>query len=158
MRLMVFLLIQYLSVFVVHAQIAKQLRNSFTMAAKDKSFMNEFKQNMLHFDAKEEVALWKGYQSVWCFLQCRYIFNPYEKWQQFLKGKNLMEAAINSDSLNVELRWLRYAIQSQLPFFLNYHQHEKEDRAILMHYVKAGNNADKDLIQRVQQLMQPTTK
>ncbi len=158
MRLLGLLLVSFLMIASVYGQSVKTLRESFTLAAKDKGGFHEFSQRIHQIKAQEITPLLKGYQSLSYFLQCRYVLNPYEKWQYFLKGKTLMEDAVKIDPKNTELRWLRYAVQTQLPFFLSYHQHEKEDKKLLMNYLKSNQENDQDLYLRIQRFIQQTAQ
>jgi hypothetical protein len=69
-----------------------------------------------------------------------------------------MEDAVSIDPKNTELRWLRYAVQTQLPIFLSYHQHEKEDKQLLVTYLKSNPGNDQDLYLRIQQFIQQTAQ
>ena len=50
-----------------------------------------------------------------------------DKLSLFKKGKKLLEAAIKSDSLNAEYRFLRLTIQENCPDFLKYYSKKEED-------------------------------
>lgn len=158
MKLSGILLVFYFMIATVYGQNVKTLRESFTLAARDKAAFIEFNQHIHQIKAQEITPLLKGYQSLSFFLQCRYVLSPYEKWQYFLKGKTLMEEAVTTDPKNTELRWLRYAVQTQLPFFLSYHQHEKEDKKLLMNYLKSNQENDQDLYLRIQRFIQQTAQ
>jgi len=157
MRFAYLLLVQILVIFTCYAQSNIALRTSFVQAATDKTAFGLFKQNSFQTNSQEITPLMKGYMAACWFLQCRYVMNPYEKWQHYLKGKSMLEEAVKEAPLNTELHWLRYAIQTQLPFFLHYHQSEKEDRKLLAQYLKTNSESDRDLYLRIQQLIQQTT-
>lgn len=64
-------------------------------------------------------------------LEAKYAWNPYIKYKKFNSGKALMEKAIGRDPGNIEMRLLRYCIQSSLPSFLNYHSNMASDKLFL---------------------------
>jgi len=77
-------------------------------------------------------ALVKGYKGAGKMLMAKYYFNPITKLNSFINGKNILEAAINSDTSNAELRYLRLTIQINSPGFLNYRESIKEDKTFLL--------------------------
>ena len=69
----------------------------------------------------------KGYEGCFYFIKCKFINNPIEKLICFRKGKKLLETAIKEDPKSVELKFLRYSIQKNLPRFLSYHDNLERD-------------------------------
>ena len=74
----------------------------------------------------DNSILIKGYKGCFYFIKCKFINNPIEKIIYFNKGKKLLEAAINQKPKSVELRFLRYSIQKNIPRFLLYDNIEKD--------------------------------
>lgn len=58
---------------------------------------------------------------------------PLSKLKRFNQGKNKIEQAIRQDSLDAEIRFIRYSIQSKAPAFLGYTDAVEKDLAYLMH-------------------------
>lgn len=79
----------------------------------------------------------KGYEGVANMILAKHSYNPYAKLSYFNKGKLLLEEAIAKDSLNIELRYLRYNIQENAPFFLGYNQKLDSDRTFLKNNLTA---------------------
>lgn len=65
-------------------------------------------------------------------LMAKHVINPFSKLSYFKKGRIMLEKAINTDKNNVELRFLRYTIQTSVPAFLNYSQDKKQDKEFLI--------------------------
>ena len=63
--------------------------------------------------------------------------NPIEKLIYFNKGKELLEDAINQDPKSVELKFLRYSIQQNLPKFLLYHDNIEKDLNFVNRKIKS---------------------
>ena len=68
----------------------------------------------------------KGYEGCFYFIKCKFNNNAIEKLLYFNKGKKLLETAIKQDPKSVELRFLRYSIQKNIPRFLLYNNLEKD--------------------------------
>ena len=77
-------------------------------------------------------VLFMGYRACAVMLMAKHVFNPFGKLSYFKKGKEMLERAIKPDLDNVELRFLRYTIQTNVPFFLNYNQYKEIDRLFLV--------------------------
>lgn len=72
-----------------------------------------------------------GYRGGATMIMAKYVFNPFSKLSYFKKGRDMIEKAIQKDKNNVELRFLRYTIQTNVPSFLGYNDHIKSDRLFL---------------------------
>lgn len=72
-----------------------------------------------------------GYHASANMFMAMHTFNPFKKLSYFNKGKELLQKAIEADEQNVELRFLRFAAQTQAPSFLGYNDQIDEDRAFL---------------------------
>ena len=80
-------------------------------------------------------------------LRSKHAFNPYNKMANFNKGKKLLEEAIQADSKNAELRFLRLSVQTHAPFFLNYADKLKEDEQLIR--TSYPTLTDRDLRDRI---------
>lgn len=96
-------------------------------------------------------ALLLGYKGAVTILQAKYCINPYSKWSKFTDGKSLLEKAIQKDKRSIELRFLRYAIQRNVPSFLGYAQNMQEDKLFILENLPKlhANKTDEDLCTRI---------
>lgn len=69
-------------------------------------------------------------------MRCRYGLNPIHKFRRFKKGKSLIEEAVKKEPDNPEIRFVRFAIQTNIPAFLNYNDHITKDKKYLLDNVK----------------------
>jgi len=69
-------------------------------------------------------------------MRCRYGLNPIHKFRRFKKGKSLIEEAVKKEPDNPEIRFVRFAIQTNIPAFLNYNHHITKDKKYLLDNVK----------------------
>lgn len=84
-------------------------------------------------------------------MAAKYTLNPISKMNSFKKGKSLLEAAVKQDPAHLEIRFLRFSIQTNLPSFLGYDAHIQEDKRFLLKQVAATE--DKDLKNKVIQYL-----
>ncbi|MEO9482485.1 MAG: hypothetical protein ABJG47_03530 [Ekhidna sp.] len=69
----------------------------------------------------------KAYQAVSEALLAQVVWNPFNKLKQVIKYDKQMAAAVEEDPQNVEIRFLRLAIEYNLPSFLGMSDHLQED-------------------------------
>ena len=77
----------------------------------------------------------RGYFGVATMMQAKVYANPFTKLSYFNKGKKILETAIQDDQDNVELRFIRFAVQKKVPDLLFYNNNLKEDKTVLDNYV-----------------------
>ena len=75
-------------------------------------------------------------------LMAKYTANPFSKLEYFKEGKTLLENAIASNKNDIELRFLRCAIQENLPAFLDYNDNLDEDKNYIMKYMPMMDKKD----------------
>lgn len=93
----------------------------------------------------------KGYTGMCYMLKAKFAWNPYSKLSYFFKGKNYLEDAILTSTSSVELRFLRFSVQTNVPAILNYSGKIEEDKKIIL----GGYAAilDSDLKRRIKEFM-----
>ncbi|MBB6499026.1 hypothetical protein [Pedobacter cryoconitis] len=69
-------------------------------------------------------------------MQAKHKSNPINKFVRFKKGKKLIEEAVKKEPHNLEIRFLRFMIQTNLPAFLSYHNDINEDKKYLLANLK----------------------
>lgn len=92
-------------------------------------------------------SLLSGYRGMCYMIKANHAWNPYNKLSYFVKGKNMLDGAIGSDRSNVELRFLRFCVQTNAPGFLGYSDRIEEDKAVIMSGYQ--QLTDKDLKMRI---------
>ena len=132
----------------------KNVRSTY-YAAKDNTQIAEdfFK---LFKKAKSLSGIYLGYKAASLMLLAKHAWNPYNKYSYFNRGKTLLEKAINQSPHSIELRFLRFCIQSNSPTFLSYSSQIKEDLTFIKQYWKA--TSDKDLMTKIQNYMLDTDR
>lgn len=116
-----------------------QIRNLYVLATQQEKSCEELIKTLEHYDENNN-PLYAGYKAAATMLMAKYAFNPFSKLSYFKKGKNLLEKAINKDQKNMELRFIRYAIQLKTPGFLNYKAEINNDKTFLIENFKGIND------------------
>ena len=115
------------------------IRELYLASHESESNCNNFGIGLNSIEDSTSVLI-KAYQACFYFIRCRFINSPIEKFISFKKGKYLLEFAIQEDPELVELRFLRYSIQKNLPKFLLYYDSIEKDA----NFIDLNINAIKD--------------
>ena len=108
-----------------------ELRAMYYMALTDKGPADKFMTIIDEANAESKPIL-LCYKGMACMLKVRYSLNPYSKYTQFQKGVTLLEDAVQKDVNNAEIRFMRYCVETNAPFFLGYNDDIESDRAFLL--------------------------
>lgn len=119
-----------------------ELRKLYYQSYKDKAAADKLYKQTRVYDAQQPKLL--GYKAVASMMMCNYVTNPYTRVKYFYAGKGELEKAIKTSPADVELRYLRYAVQENVPGVLNYNGSLNEDRTIIVAYLNDATNRDKD--------------
>lgn len=120
---MKFLIVLVSSVFMLFTDlVVDEVRNQFPLITSEEQadyFIEELKTNT------SQIA--KGYTAAMIFMKSRYVVFPLTKLKYFKQGKNLLDKTIVESPKNIELRYIRFLMQKQIPDFLGYNQYINQD-------------------------------
>ena len=68
-----------------------------------------------------------AYKAALLLMKAKFAFLPFNKWSYFKKGSQLLDTSIESNPKNVEMRYIRFLFQSEMPNFLGYHKNIQQD-------------------------------
>lgn len=107
------------------------IRKNLAIAPENKSvcyaMLNSLEKN------KENVKA-MGYLGAFTMIKANHQLNPIKKLGSFNDGKKLLEKAIAQSPNDIELRYVRYAIQISIPKFLGYNAEISEDKKMLQDF------------------------
>lgn len=83
----------------------------------------------------ESSAVLLAYQASATMMMANHVGNPFKKISYFREGKKLLEQAVEREPSNVEVRFLRFAAQSEIPGFLGYKDNLKEDKQLILQQI-----------------------
>lgn len=102
-----------------------ELREKF-----DKAEKSELNCNELHSWLEENASnnpLFLGYLGATKALKAKFVWNPLSKLYHIQQASKNLEQALKSDSTNLEVRFLRFSIEYNIPSFLGYSNHIQDD-------------------------------
>ena len=117
MKLLLLLLINFSA---INSDI-DSVRALYLTAYINQENCEKFRENISKIK-NQNTNLMQGYEGCCYFIKSKFTNNPVKKLKYFDKGKHLLENAINDAPKSVELKFLRYSIQKNLPRFLLYYE------------------------------------
>lgn len=112
-----------------------EIRNLFEASANNKASADQLLK-LLSGTTQSASPLLICYQGATEMMLAKYAFNPINKLKKFTKGKSLIEEAVKKEPQHLEIRFLRFAIQTNLPAFLNYNDDIQMDKKYLLDNLK----------------------
>lgn len=107
-------------------ELRKAYQESIQHAHKAYAFWDE----MNKYQGTQGIFL--AYKATALALKARHDWNPYNKLNWLNEAMNIFREAVNEEPQNIEIRFLRFAIQHYVPDFLNQSQHLSEDKAVIL--------------------------
>ncbi len=95
-----------------------------------------------------------AYSGVGKALLAKYSFFPWDKLSYVDDGLQLLDNAVKFDSTNLEIRFLRFSVLSNIPSFLGYSSDADAEADVLYRMLKSSSyNEDAELIKNVVQFL-----
>lgn len=107
-----------------------KVRNLYNKAADEEKAASALLKLTENKNRTEPVLL--GYKAAANMVMAKHVGNPFKKMSHFNKGKDIFSTAIAADEGNLELRFLRFAVQAEAPGFLGYRNNLEEDKILLL--------------------------
>jgi len=115
-----------------------RVRTLYQKAVTDKNAAQKLIKLLKPYNSNHPLLL--GYKASGIMLMAKHALNPFKKLKYFKEGKNILQKAVEADKKNVELRLLRFAVQSNAPSFLGYDDHIQTDKEFLIENVPKLND------------------
>ncbi|MGF7082123.1 hypothetical protein [Mucilaginibacter sp. UYCu711] len=135
MKVLMYLFMVPLGALVVQVNDLSKIRGLYKSAAEVKVDAVQLNKLMLQVDS-DAAPLLVCYKGANEMIQAKYTINPIVKFAKFNKGKDLIKKAFSRDTLNLEMRFIRFSIQSNLPTFLGYRDELDNDKRYLLNNTK----------------------
>lgn len=111
-----------------------EVRVLFKQAVNDKNACTKLIGLLKPYNETDQPLL-AGYKACATMVMAKYTINPFSRFNYFKTGKKLLEGSIAADPKNIELRFMRYSVQTNAPSFLNYTQNVADDKLFLQRNV-----------------------
>ncbi|MCI4670870.1 MAG: hypothetical protein MRZ79_22230 [Bacteroidia bacterium] len=111
-------------------QTLDQLRAAYQKAVDHPHRAGRLWEELKKYRGDQGVVL--AYKASALALKAKHDWNPYNKLNWLNESMNIFREAVKLDSQNIEIRFLRFAIQHYSPEFLNHSQHIDEDKMVIL--------------------------
>jgi hypothetical protein len=135
LKIVVYLLIGFISVSFIHVDEILELRTSFQKALTSSKSATDL--NTL--TAKQETAIKKAYHGVSYTLLGKHATNPIKKLEYLKKGLPILNQAVQDKPLDVEIRFLRFSVEENVPSFVQIERHVSTDKYFLVNNLKPSH-------------------
>jgi hypothetical protein len=115
----------------------KVLRENFALAPNDKKICQSMIAALKVSQQSLDIAYLGAFQTMWA----KHVGNPFTKLKSFNAGKQNIEKAVHLSPTDVEIVFIRHAVQQNSPAFLGYKDDIERDRDFLyshLHEVRSG--------------------
>jgi hypothetical protein len=104
---------------------------------------------------QQRTGLINGYRGALQALKAKHTWNPYYKIKYLNNCEDTFKEAIAQDPHNIEIRFMRFSIEHNVPGFLGYTKNIKTDKQEMIRQIELKNygTADKDLLVAVIKFM-----
>jgi len=114
-RYLIFFLLMTTNLF---GQDIEKYRKNYVLAVENKSICDAMIKELTKYD---NVPIYNAYLGAYETIWANHAINPISKLSTFKKGKLKLDSAIKADPKRVEIKFLRYSVQSNAPKFLGYY-------------------------------------
>lgn len=141
MKALIFILC--LNCFVLNAQSLKEVRESFHAAVLNIEECKTFHSLLEGYKESNDPTI-MAYRATSQAMLAQVVWNPLTKLSQVVKYNKQMTQAVAADPENIEIRFLRLAIEHNLPSFLGMSTHLEEDVNKIMKNMNSTGSMDLD--------------
>ena len=141
-----FFLLPFFFINATNVHSVSEARTLFKTAAFNPQSCASLMYGLKNYNENNNPTL-AAYKACGCMMNAKYAVNPLEKWNSFSKGKTLLQKSVGKEPLNVEIRFLRLAMQSKCPSFLGYSEDVPKDKKYVLQQYKSMEDIElKNLI------------
>lgn len=115
------------------------LRREYEHATKDSATCGKLYKKLIKSSNADNITT--AYRGAVTMAWANHAKTKKEKLSLFSEGKKLLEKAITAENSNIEMRFLRFSIQSNAPKALGYIKQMTEDKAFMLQNYNATENA-----------------
>ncbi|WCM41497.1 hypothetical protein MG290_11125 [Flavobacterium sp. CBA20B-1] len=124
------------------------VRKNYAQAANNKEICKTLITQLTNETSSNvHLAYLGALQTIWA----KHVGGPTAKLKTFNEGKKKLEKAVKADSNNIEIRFLRFSVQENAPWFLNYRDNKKEDKDFIIKH--KGNVRSSTLLKMINEVV-----
>jgi hypothetical protein len=88
----------------------------------------------------KETAIFKAYNGGAVAILAKHQSNPYKKIEYLKKGLKIINSAVLLDAADVEIRFVRFAVEENIPGFISFTSHIEADKKMLLSNLNSSHS------------------
>ena len=121
----------------------KLLRKQLMMAINSSHTTDSLYTDLDHLNNKTPLIV--AYMGALDALKAKHSWNPYSKIKSLSQASQLMQKAIDNDPHNIEIRFMRFSVQHNVPAWLGYSKNLDADRDEILQQLGLKNYGTADV-------------
>lgn len=113
-----------------------EIRMEFYQITIDSKNTPDLLQKLYDYPNPDAVVL--AYTAATEAIMAKVAWNPYSKFNYLFKSKNTFEEAVDKNQGNVEIRFLRFAVEHHLPKYLGFSKNMQQDKNVIMKGIQSN--------------------
>jgi hypothetical protein len=136
---------------IMQAQNRTEYSNLMLKAVNSEEFTKQFLAKATEDLKATKRSVFEAYIGIAYLFMAKHSGNPFSKLSYFKKGKRHLEAAVAKSPKCLEIRFLRYTTQMEMPHFLGYNKSILEDKKFILEHYKESK--DEVLVSQIKQFL-----
>ncbi len=130
------LMVQFFNSSLITHTFSEELQTARTYYQQGKD-NNTAAENLKTFtETKLDKPIFKAYNGVSYAMMAKHHWNPYKKLEFVNKGLELLNQAITANAADVEMRFLRFSVEENLPSVVSFTSHIQADKTYILANIK----------------------
>lgn len=105
-----------------------KIRSYYLKGSSDTKSANE----LMNATTGKTEALYKAYNGTAWGFKAKHSANPVKKLEYVKKGLALLNEAVLADAINVEIRFLRFSVEENIPSIVSFKSHVEADKKMII--------------------------
>jgi hypothetical protein len=122
----------------------KEMREILRVASENKANSTKLYEKVGNYSGEDAVLI--SYKAAAHAIKAKFASNPFKKLKLIKASSKIFDDAVQRNSKDLEIRFVRYAVETQTPAKIKLSKHVEEDKNILMQaireYPKSGVHPD----------------
>ncbi|MEM7550251.1 MAG: hypothetical protein AAF363_11270 [Bacteroidota bacterium] len=93
---------------------------------------------------EDPMPIIKAYLGATQALMVKHVWSPFGKWKYLRMSEKTLTEAVNNSPKNVEIRFIRFSVEKNIPHMFGFSEHLEGDKAYILDNIKRFDVSDLD--------------
>jgi len=113
----------------------KYIREQFYLAVEDEDALNRLEEFIVR-KYSPDISVYPpvilAYRGGVEALKAKYVFSPFSKFSYVIESLDILDTAVKNMPGSLEVRFIRFSILDNIPFFLGYGEERESDKKVII--------------------------